>query len=67
MMSEVGLRRGIRRETDYHRYNSYKGTVDETFESVLGRDFAADGPWQKMGTEVTEFKCSFGRACLAPA
>ena len=55
MMGEMGLRCGIRRETDYHRYNSYKGVVGETFENVIGRDFAADGPWQKMGTDVTEF------------
>ena len=66
MMREMGLRCGIRRETDYHRYNSYRGVVGETFENVLGRDFKADGPWQKMGTDVTEFKCSFGKAYLAP-
>jgi transposase InsO family protein len=66
MMSEMGLRCGIRRETDHHRYSSYRGKVGETFENVLGRDFAADGPWQKMGTDVTEFKCSFGKAYLAP-
>ena len=29
--------------------------------------FAADSPWQKMGTDVTEFKCSFGKGRLAPA
>ncbi|MDO4596853.1 MAG: IS3 family transposase, partial [Coriobacteriaceae bacterium] len=40
--------------------------VGETFENVLGRDFAADGPWRKMGTDVTEFRCSFGKAYLAP-
>ena len=67
MMNEMGLRCGIRRETDHHRYSSYRGKVGETFENVLGRDFAADGPWQKMGTDVTEFKCSFGKAYLAPA
>ena len=66
MMNEMGLRCGIRRETDCRRYNSYKGVVGKTFENVLGRDFAADGPWQKMGTDVTEFKLSFGRAYLAP-
>lgn len=66
MMREMGLRCGIRRETDYHRYNSYRGVVGETFGNVLGRDFAADGPWQKMGTDVTEFRLSFGRAYLAP-
>ena len=67
MMREMGLRCGIRRETDYHRYNSYRGEVGETFENVLGRDFGADGPWRKMGTDVTEFRCSFGKAYLAPA
>ncbi len=66
VMGEMGLRCGIRRETDYHKYNSYRGEVGETFENVLGRDFGADGPWQKMGTDVTEFKCSFGKAYLAP-
>ena len=67
MMGEMGLRCGIRRETGYHRYNSYGGPVGETFESALGCDFASDGPWRKMGTDVTEFRCSFGKAYLAPA
>lgn len=66
MMREMGLRCGIRRETDYHRYNSYKGKVGETFENVLGRDFAADAPWLKMGTDVTEFKQPWGKAYFAP-
>nr|WP_239464519.1 IS3 family transposase [Collinsella tanakaei] len=66
-MREMGLGCGIRRETDYHRYSSYKGEVGETFENVLGRDFSADGPWQKMGTDVTGFRLSFGKAHLAPA
>jgi transposase InsO family protein len=66
-MSEMGLRCGIRRETDRHRHGSYRGKVGETSGKVLGRDFAADGPWQKMGTDVTEFKCGFGKAHLAPA
>ena len=56
MMREMGISCGIRRETDHHRYSSYKGKVGETFENVIGRDFEADGPWQKMGTDVTEFK-----------
>ena len=65
MMREMGIRCGIRRETDYHRYNSYKGVVGETFENVIGRDFSADGPWLKMGTDVTEFKQPWGKAYLA--
>ena len=66
MMREMGLRCGIRRETNYHRYNSYKGNVGQSFANIIGRDFTADGPWQKLGTDVTEFKLSFGKAYLAP-
>ncbi len=66
MMRGMGVRCGIRRETDYHRYNSYRGVVGETFENVIGRDFAADGPWQKMGTDVTEIKQPWGKAYFAP-
>ncbi len=66
MMREMGISRGIRRETDYHRYNSYKGKVGRTFENVIGRDFGADGPWEKMGTDVTEFRQPWGKAYFAP-
>ena len=66
MMREMGLRCGIRRETDYHGYNPCRGVVGETFGNVPGRDFGADGPWRKMGTDVTESRLSFGKAHLAP-
>lgn len=66
MMREMGIRCGIRRETDRHRYSSYKGVVGKTFENVIGRDFSAAGPWQKLGTDVTEFKRPWGKAYFAP-
>lgn len=66
MMREMGIRCGIRRETDHHKYNSYRGVAGETFENVIGRDFSADAPWQKMGTDVTEFKQPWGKAYFAP-
>ena len=66
IMREMGLRCGIRRETNYHRYNSYKGSVGQSFDNITGRNFKATGPWQKMGTDVTEFKLSFGKAYLSP-
>ena len=66
MMREMGVRCGIRRETDYHRYSSYRGVVGETFEDAIGRDFSADGPWRKMGTDVTEFRQPWGKAYFAP-
>lgn len=44
MMRKMGIRCGIRRETGYHRYSSYKDVVGETFENVIGRDFSAAAP-----------------------
>lgn len=66
MMREMGVRCGIRRETDCHRYSSCRGVVGETSGSVIGRDFAADGPWRKMGADVTEFRQPWGKAYFAP-
>ena len=66
MMREMGIRCGIRRETAYHRYNSYKGVVGRTFENVIARGFDAGAPWQKLGTDVTEFKVAGGKAYWAP-
>ena len=66
MMRQMGLRCGIRRQRPYHRYNSYKGDVGQRFANIIGRNFTATGPWQKLGTDVTEFKLSFGKAYLAP-
>lgn len=45
MMREMGIGCGIRREADRRRCSSYRGRVGKAFENVIGRDFAADGPW----------------------
>lgn len=39
----------------------------QAFDNVLDRGFSADEPWQKLGTDVTEFKAPWGRAYFAPA
>lgn len=65
-MREIGIRCGIRRGTDRHGCNSYRGAAGRTFENVLGRDFSADAPWQKLGTDVAEFRQRWGKARLAP-
>ena len=66
MMGEMGIRCGIRREAARRRYSSYRGTVGSTFENVLKRDFDAEAPWQKLGTDVTEFKVAGAKAYWAP-
>ncbi len=44
VMHEMGISCGIRRESDYHKYNSFRGVVGKTFKNLIGRDFAADAP-----------------------
>ena len=66
MMREMGIRCGIRRRGSRRRYSSYRGLVGSTFENVIARDFGAEGPWQKLGTDVTEFRQPWGKAYLAP-
>lgn len=66
IMRELELHCGIRRESKYHRYNSYQGETGVIAVNVLQRDFHASGPWQKLGTDVTEFKQDWGKAYLAP-
>lgn len=66
MMREMGIRCAIRRERPCRRYNSYRGAVGQTFGNMLGRDFSAEAPWQKMGTDVTEFRQPWGKAYFAP-
>ena len=66
MMREMGIRCGIRRRGSRRRYSSYRGEVGRTFENVIARDFGAEGPWQKLGTDVTEFKVAGAKAYWAP-
>lgn len=48
------------------RYHSYKGQVGKICPNLINRDFSADKPGLKMGTDVTEFKLPFGRVYLSP-
>ena len=47
-------------------YSSYKGRVGKIAENILNRDFKANASLQKAGTDVTEFKCEWGKAYLSP-
>ena len=38
------------------KYHSYKGEVGKVAENLLHRDFYADKPFEKLTTDVTEFK-----------
>lgn len=47
-------------------YSSYRGMVGKTAPNIIKRDFYTVTCHQKAGTDVTEFKCSWGKAYLSP-
>lgn len=38
------------------KYNSYKGPTGQTNKNRVNRRFNTDRPWQKLVSDVTEFK-----------
>lgn len=62
IMREEGLRCRIRAK----RYDSYRGEVGKAAPNILGRDFHASAPMEKLATDVTEFKVAEGKAYLSP-
>lgn len=62
LMREEGLLCQIRRK----RYDSYRGEQGKAAKNVLDRDFATEGPMEKLVTDVTEFKGARGKTHLSP-
>ena len=48
------------------QYHSYKGQVGKVCNNIIDRDFTASRPNEKWTTDVSEFKCPFGKAYLSP-
>ena len=53
LMKSLGLRGKVGKN---RKYNSYKGTVGKVAPNIINRDFRADTPFEKLYTDVTEFK-----------
>lgn len=66
VMRRLGLLSRIRARNPWRRYNSYRGGDGAGTPNLLERDFRADAPFLKLGTDVTEFKVAGGKAYLAP-
>ena len=63
VMRELGLVCKIRRK-EFRKYSSFKG-VTSTVPNLIARDFKAEAPFTKIGTDVTEFALPFGKVYLA--
>lgn len=48
------------------KYSSHRGEVGKVAKNLLERDFHAEGPLEKVATDVTEFKQPWGKAYLSP-
>ena len=66
VMRRMGLKCRIRAANPWRKYSSYRGEDGERVPNLLKRDFRADGPFAKLGTDVTEFKVAGAKAYLAP-
>ncbi len=48
------------------KYHSYKGEVGKVADNLLKRDFKAEKPFEKLTTDVTEFKVCNDKVYLSP-
>ena len=62
LMKQMGLSSKVRMK----KYRSYKGEVGKVADNLLKRDFHADKPFEKLATDVTEFKIGDEKVYLSP-
>ena len=48
------------------KYHSYKGEIGKVADNLLARDFKAEKPFEKLTTDVTEFKVCDSKVYLSP-
>ena len=63
LMNSLNIK-GKQRKND--KYHSYKGEVGKVADNLLGRDFNATKPFEKLTTDVTEFKVCNDKVYLSP-
>ncbi len=60
IMRKLGLK-GTKFIRKSRRYSSYKGTIGTVAKNRVNRRFNTPIPYQKLTTDITEFKCADGR------
>ena len=63
LMNSLGLK-GKQRKND--KYHSYKGEVGKVADNLLKREFYAENPFEKLTTDVTQFKVCDEKVYLSP-
>ena len=63
LMNELNIKGKQRKNGKYH---SYKGQVGKVADNLLNREFEATKPFEKLTTDVTEFKVCDDKVYLSP-
>lgn len=63
LMNILGLKG---KQSKNGRYHSYKGEVGKVADNLLQRNFHADKPFEKLTTDITEFKIGDEKVYLSP-
>lgn len=63
LMNSLGLKG---KQSKNGKYHSYKGEVGKVADNILKRDFYAAKPFEKLTTDVTEFKVCDDKVYLSP-
>ena len=63
LMNSLGLK-GKQRKND--KYHSYKGQIGKVADNHLNREFYAEKPFEKLTTDVTQFKIGDEKVYLSP-
>lgn len=63
LMKLLGLKG---KQSKNEKYNSYKGEVGKVADNLLKRDFKAEKPFEKLTTDVTQFKVCDTKVYLSP-
>ena len=63
LMNELNIKG---KQCKNEKYHSYKGEVGKVADNLLKRDFTATKPFEKLTTDVTEFKVRDDKVYLSP-
>jgi putative transposase len=57
---------GLRAVPKQRLYKSYRGTVGKIAPNLMNQSFETTGPYEKLGTDVTQFRTPYGKLYLSP-
>ena len=57
---------GIKGKQSKNKYRSYKGEIGRVSPNLIKRNFKATKPFEKLATDVTEFKIGEEKIYLSP-